>query len=335
MLESGANPNRRWGQSGDHFPLQEVLDTGGDLTPDPVDTVQLLLAHGADPNARWCPFESRGSYGGGPVCTTRTAMTPLIFAAAVGSREIVELLLQAGADPRPRDWGGESALDYASDEIMFEMISRAQFPDSTTRDAKALEWISDYDGGPDSRGPKATSPLIRAITLAGHGGVVFPPPPPPPETVTTESQARVSERGQRAILGRTSILLRLGVDPNQVTEGDLDWPPLTYALVDYNFRAAALLLRSGANPNGRWCAQAFTVNDNRPATRDQNCNISNGITPLMFSAAKRDRNSVALLLDFGANRSLRDWAGRMAIDYATTSEIRALLDVPRAASSQR
>src|SRR5215213_6269359 len=45
LLENGENPNLRWGRSGDHFPLQEVLDTGGDRVSDPAESVRLLLAH--------------------------------------------------------------------------------------------------------------------------------------------------------------------------------------------------------------------------------------------------------------------------------------------------
>lgn len=53
------------------------------------DAVRWLLAHGADPNARWNHWD--------------TDATPLHLAASQGHTEIVRLLLDAGADARLRD----------------------------------------------------------------------------------------------------------------------------------------------------------------------------------------------------------------------------------------
>jgi hypothetical protein len=57
LLESGADPNARWSQSGDRFPIQEVLESEsfGNGMQDPVEMIALLLRHGADPNMKWCP----------------------------------------------------------------------------------------------------------------------------------------------------------------------------------------------------------------------------------------------------------------------------------------
>jgi ankyrin repeat protein len=51
--------------------------------------VRWLLAHGADPNARWAHWDAD--------------VTPLHLAASQGHAEVVELLLTAGADPAVRD----------------------------------------------------------------------------------------------------------------------------------------------------------------------------------------------------------------------------------------
>jgi ankyrin repeat protein len=330
LLEQGADPNARW-EYGDRFPLQEAFEAGRYRyrVDDPVNAVRLLLQHGADPNARWCPFESRRNWDGSAGCTNDTALTPLIYAAVISSREIVEMLLHAGADPHPRDWNGASALNYASDEVIFEMISRAMFPDLSTRDARAWQWLNDYDGGPSIAGLDTSSPLIRAIR--GLSGAAAPPPPMPapprrPSTRIVRTYLEYQERAERAIQGRLSILLRLGADPNlRSADGEFDWPPLAHALATDNFRAAALLLRNGADPNLRWCAQLVVVNYKYRVTREPACEESNGITALMFSAAADDRNSVDVLLQYKADRSLKDWAGRTALDYAATPEVRALL----------
>ena len=113
LLEAGADPSARWSQSGDHFPLQEVLDPGGWPVTEPGETVRLLLKHGADPNAKWCPFESRSTVWGDSGCMSAKGMTALMFAALSGRADIVEPLLQAGGDASPRNWMGASALDYA------------------------------------------------------------------------------------------------------------------------------------------------------------------------------------------------------------------------------
>jgi ankyrin repeat protein len=54
-----------------------------------VAAVRWLLAHGADPNARWSHWDAE--------------VTPLHLAASQGHAEVVRLLLMAGADPSIRD----------------------------------------------------------------------------------------------------------------------------------------------------------------------------------------------------------------------------------------
>lgn len=201
LLDKGADPNARWGQSGDHHPLQELFDTGNGYTvSNRVEAVHLLLERGADPNARWCPFESRADCCGFPSCTSAkgqtvlhwaagspydrtpwlatpisrafvhaegvfpysasrlllnsgadvnarwcvpvdhrtfkearakdpacsvaTGISPLMWSASVGHREAVELLLEFKADPSLRDWAGRSALDYAQEPGVRELLSK-------------------------------------------------------------------------------------------------------------------------------------------------------------------------------------------------------------------
>jgi ankyrin repeat protein len=62
--------------------------------------VKWLLAHGADPNARWSHWDAE--------------VTPLHLAVLGGHAAIVRLLLEAGADPRIRDSKHESdAIGWA------------------------------------------------------------------------------------------------------------------------------------------------------------------------------------------------------------------------------
>ncbi len=60
------------------------------------DSAFKLLAEGANPNSR-----------------TQDGITPLIYAAILNDRPIMQALLSAGADPNARMRSGDSALDFA------------------------------------------------------------------------------------------------------------------------------------------------------------------------------------------------------------------------------
>jgi ankyrin repeat protein len=103
-----------------------------------VETVQVLLDRGADPealarhadpNLRVRPLHTATAFGG-DVATARALLhggadpngrsasgsTPLHNAAQVGNRELVELLLERGADPAIALADGRTAADLAADE---------------------------------------------------------------------------------------------------------------------------------------------------------------------------------------------------------------------------
>jgi hypothetical protein len=85
------------------------------------------------------------------------------------------------------------------------------------------------------------------------------------------------------------------------------------------------MLRAGTDVNQREC---FVIGYDRNAMKpafDPACTRENAVTPLMTSASIGSRELLALLLEFKADRSLRDWAGRSALDYATDPEVRKLL----------
>jgi ankyrin repeat protein len=329
LLEQGANPNARWSESGDHFPIQEVLEghSYGYRIFDPVEAVRLLVKHRADPNERWCPHKTRELSEWRPICTAENGMTPLIFAAIVGQRHIVEMLLAAGADPRARDFTGRSALDYASDEITFEMISAALFPQVAIRDREALDWLK-RAGGKSYDPSRSGTPLLRALMSDDAGEWVITPPPP------NSKLAEFYRTGEERMLARVRTLLRIGADPNERVRVR---SPLALALLNRTLRVARELLSYGANVNERWCElyvalwasvanspSHLVVTEGKPHMHPA-CNAGNGITPLMWIAGSSERDGVELLLEFRADRKLTDWAGRSAFDYATAAGIRELL----------
>ncbi|MBI4888042.1 MAG: ankyrin repeat domain-containing protein, partial [Acidobacteria bacterium] len=92
LLDARANPNAplRSGET----PLMAAVDNGF------IDAARLLLARGADVNAR----ESKGG------------QTALMWAAAGRQPEVVRLLVDRGADVRARSTGGFTALLFAAQQ---------------------------------------------------------------------------------------------------------------------------------------------------------------------------------------------------------------------------
>jgi ankyrin repeat protein len=301
LLASGADPNARWGALGDDLPLRDALVP---YRASSSSIVQLLLEHGANPNAAWCPPGSRNlSEFGPPPCTTASALTPLQAAAMVDSRDIVGLLVAAGADPRPRNYTGSSALDYVDDEVAFEMISAALFPELSTRDRVALAWL---DALPADVTGARTSVMERALTRPGWAR-------PPAIADSGDWQDGVVQTETR-IINRVRTLLRLGVDVNARVDNGLT--PLSIALHHRSIRVAEVLLDHGANPNQRFCE--FELGTVR---KPLDCNVDNGMTPLMWAAGAGEFDIVELLLEFGADSNLKDWEQRTALHYATTRKI--------------
>src|SRR5439155_3068110 len=90
LLKAGANPNiaRTSGMT----PLFDAIDVGS------LDLVQKLLAHGGNVNA----------------ATTKTRITPLMWAIGEGQPEIAKILLDAHADVQAVTNDGFSALTFAA-----------------------------------------------------------------------------------------------------------------------------------------------------------------------------------------------------------------------------
>lgn len=113
LLEHGADPNHGRDETletplhhclgGAHNPLGIAVD--GDIEK----VLQLLIDHGANANAKTRPGVESANYWG---LHTR-GETPLHRAAAWGSREAIEILLAAGADPKTRDVNGETPYIWA------------------------------------------------------------------------------------------------------------------------------------------------------------------------------------------------------------------------------
>jgi uncharacterized protein len=131
LLEHGANPNIA--NNGGWRPLYLATDNrnieGGDYPVRPADMdhlefIKLLIAHGADVNARVCGSKSTATVCAGDSTETRTIFTnqwlyedgatPFVRAAQSGDVTLMKYLLEHGADPKIATAHNVTALATAS-----------------------------------------------------------------------------------------------------------------------------------------------------------------------------------------------------------------------------
>lgn len=108
LIENGADVNHPLPDTGE-TPLHAALCKANSLVHEYV--VRVLLANGANPNS--VTKESVETGGFMRDCRTK-AETPLHRAAAFGSEETIQLLLDAGAIIDAKDMNGDSPLTWAS-----------------------------------------------------------------------------------------------------------------------------------------------------------------------------------------------------------------------------
>ncbi len=101
MIERGANVNTRARNQAGVMPVHAAA------TVKDVETMRLLLDHGADVNAR-----------------QQLGYTPLHSAASNGSGAMADLLLARGADPQARSDDGKTPADVAGERGHTELAAR-------------------------------------------------------------------------------------------------------------------------------------------------------------------------------------------------------------------
>ena len=133
LLENGADTNRSLPDTGEsplHAALCKANRPAGEIV------VDVLLAHGANPNAR----TRRGAPTGAFMRNARTkAETPLHRAAAFGSADVIARLLKAGAVIDAKDMNGDTPLSWASwhlrPDAILKLLCYGEFKIHSERDS--------------------------------------------------------------------------------------------------------------------------------------------------------------------------------------------------------
>ena len=118
LVEQGANVNLASPDSGES-PLHSALCTTERTGRDRV--LKVLLSYGANPNCVSKPGAETGSFMRD--CRTK-AETPLHRAAAFGTEETIQILLDAGAKIDAKDMNGDTPLSWASWHLRPDAILR-------------------------------------------------------------------------------------------------------------------------------------------------------------------------------------------------------------------
>ena len=142
LLEQGAEVNHELSDSGEtalHSALCKANRPAYNMV------VELLLAHGANPNSQTKPDQPTGGF-------MRDAFTkqetPLHRAAAFGDAHCIEMLLKAGADKTQKDMYGDSPLGWASWHLRpAKILSLLCYGEHTIHPDRINRAISDHGAG--------------------------------------------------------------------------------------------------------------------------------------------------------------------------------------------
>jgi len=270
--------------------------------------VQMLLAAGGDPNLR-----------------DKNGRTPLnCYASGSDSPEIVRVLLGTGTDVNTEDLFGRTPLSYAAergDPVIVELLLNAGAdPNSGKRDApvfcaimqgntNSLELLLRAGANPNLAGEFNLSVDHSTTDFMNHSGHLTPlwmavcldQFPMVQMLLKFKADPNNSETDGRSllfsVLSHTNILealLDAGANVDPIGADENQWTPLSAAANQNNASAVEILLKHGANPN----------------LRDRN-----GFTPLHWAVYPlADSKVFELLLANNADPNVRSSDGKTPLD---------------------
>ena len=214
----------------------------------------------------------------------KTPTTPLIEAACCGHKDVVKVLLDAGADPNHKDGKGYSPL-----------LRIAGYMYGTRREIFQL--LLEGGADPNCKSLHGDIPLHMAV-MSGHTGVVHmllnggAQPNKEDKNGCTALHIAVNNYSNSKYV--VQMLLERGADPNMTNQ----WgqTPLHFASTKQYKDVIKVLLDRGAQLN-----------------KEDN----DGRTPLHWAANHGQQEVVQLLLDRGADPNKMDALGMTSLQYAT------------------
>jgi ankyrin repeat protein len=316
--EAGDNPLSAAVQSGNLAALQFLLDHGADLKShagtqalleacwkERSDMVNMLLDRGANINS---DYEDD---------------SPMTAALESSNGPLAQELIARGAEVNARGWGGWTPLMLAA----------------SSGDAETLKLLLDYKADVDMLEAAGKSVLHFSHTYPGITRLLLE------HGAATEVRANCNDATpliECAQFGDTDALghlIEFGADVN--AKEDDNATALMYAAERGDMKAVELLLNAGAEVNvvGRSVEMCITNVEARPALMwavssrhlevartlleagaDVNAVTDYGYTALILATWTEEARLVELLLEFGADVSMRDLEARTAADYAARME---------------
>lgn len=253
--------------------------------------------------------------------TSNTSVTPLHLAAKLGNQEIIQSLLDAGADVNATDKEGKSVLVYS---VLAKKVETAKFlisngADASIRDDEnrtALDYANalglpyfiadvsiDNAGETDAYGNtylhqscfNGQSEVVKVVLGKGEVDI---------NAVNNDGETPLFVAVSRDNIYVSELLLNAGALPDKSTnEG---FAPIHAAALNSNERMVELLIKHGA---------------------DINCRDIDGETALIIAAGKGMNNVVSELIEKGADVNCSDDAEHTALYYATENGFNEIVEL--------
>jgi len=246
--------------------------------------------------------------------------TALILAAQLGHKDVVAFLLDHGADPKLANPQGDTPLSVAAeqghDQIVAMLLAKGVDPDEGQRSVPAYTAGAVIGIKPEER----NSPLSKAAQ-GGYEQTV---------KVMLEKGADPDVRGfagktalfwavERGYVNVAKLLLEHRADPNIRSTAGLS--PLMEAAKSGRVELVRSLVAHHADLDAR------EGDEGLPGTLD--VSAGTGMTPLMMAVVGGHRDVVSVLLDAGADTTIRNRSGETALDQALKGGIGDIIGLLR------
>ena len=238
-------------------------------------------------------------------------LTALCHASHSGHSNVVQILLEGGADPNIQEEYGWTALMYASHNGYFEVVQMLLEGGADPNIQKKNGWTALMYSSENSH-PEVVKILLKR---GAHPNIH--------DEYGWTALMYASHNGHSELV---QILLKGGADPNIQEENR--WTALMYASHNGHSEVVQILLKGGADPNiqeeNRWTALMYACrNDHSEVVQillkggaDPNTQKKDGSTAMMYACRNDHSEVVQILLKGGADPNIQKEDGWSAMIYA-------------------